>query len=247
MKILTLDTSGAVAVCSVVTFGENPAGDSLRTLDKPRELSRRLVEMISGALGARWTLDDVDAIAVGLGPGSWTGLRIGVTTAKTLAQARDLPLFGVPTFDAAPRTHHEASGVLLVVAPCRAGEIYVKCWAPREGRDAVRTVLWPEEIVTPQTVAERLLESGAPFVSVAGFVGQNAARDLTALLHERGVACRELEVTSMELAGALAQIAASRWQNGERDDPLALQPLYLAPSNAERNLAAKLARERATA
>jgi tRNA threonylcarbamoyl adenosine modification protein YeaZ len=117
MNILALETSGAeVGIAALQSVLPREADTLSGAADillaparplavlgsaQPRQLSRDIIAGIDAALHrAGWTLDDVDALAVGLGPGSWTSLRIGLSTAKTLAQTRDWRLAGVPTFDA---------------------------------------------------------------------------------------------------------------------------------------------------
>ena len=137
MKILSLDTSATPVFAAVETDESNQIQRMhTRVLEQPRGLSRDIILALNGALEeATWSLSDLDAIAVGLGPGSWTGLRVGISTAKTLAQSRGLPLFGIPTFDAfVPTTKLNNDASFYAVAPCRAGEIYAKSWLVREGR-----------------------------------------------------------------------------------------------------------------
>lgn len=229
MKILSLDTS-ATPVFAAVEVGKDNQIENfhIRVLEQSRGLSRDIILAISGALEeAGWSFNEIDAIAVGLGPGSWTGLRVGLTTAKTLAQTRNLPLLGIPTFDAL--TANENHNLFYAVAPCRAGEIYVKSWQAGE------------RILTLQNAADEI-QSAAQTVYLMGLEGQNTARQIADLLpddHKTQV----IEITPPDVAKNLALLAAERLQNGERDDPLSLNPLYLAPSSAERVRAEKLARE----
>ncbi len=247
MKILALETSTAAPAFAAVELDENHEilHVATRVLDQPRRLSSEVMLSIAAVLNeSDWTLDDLDAIAVSIGPGSWTGLRIGLTTAKTLAQARDLPLVGVPSLDALAL---EARSIRIcdycwyfAFAPCRAGEIYVKSWLTRDLELASRD---EERIVTPQQIADAILREPPPWLALISTpgAGMRAVAEVTELL--RGIGMETLEVAPQNAVQNVARLAAKRLQNGQRDDPLSLSPLYLAPSNAERVLAEKLARE----
>ena len=237
MKILSLDTSATPVFAAIETDESNQIQTvQTRVLEQSRGLSRDIILAINGALEeAGWNLDDLDAIAVGLGPGSWTGLRVGISTAKTIAQARSLPLFGIPTFDAFVPTAKATNDVsFYAVAPCRAGEIYVKSWQAREGQWVSSKA---EQIITLENIAEQLRASSQETLIIT-LQGQNVAPE-TIADSQRQV----IEISPRDLAQNLALLAAKRLQKGERDDPLALNPLYLAPSSAERVRAERLARE----
>src|SRR5690606_33097834 len=87
---------------------------------------------------------------------SWTGLRIGLTAAKTLALSFQIPLIGIPTFDIVARateTVMQDDALLLVQAPCRPGERYAKLWH-RHGAEC--DLLEPEFIGTLEQITQRL-------------------------------------------------------------------------------------------
>jgi tRNA threonylcarbamoyladenosine biosynthesis protein TsaB len=229
MKILSLDTSATPVFAAVEVDANNQIQDfHIRVLEQSRGLSRDIILAISGALEeAGWSLNDLNAIAVGLGPGSWTGLRVGLSTAKTLAQTRNLPLLGIPTFDA--WAANERDNLFYAVAPCRAGEIYARSWQAGE------------RILTLQNATDEI-QAAAQTVYLMGLEGQNAARQRADLLPDDHK-IQVIEIAPQDIAQNLALLATERLRNGERDDPLSLNPLYLAPSSAERVRAEKLARE----
>lgn len=121
MKILALDTAGPH--CSVaVTEGEDVLCSFSEGMDRGQ--AERLVPMAQTALevaGLGWR--DLDAIAVGVGPGNFTGIRIAVAAARGLALALDIPSIGVSSFDALAR---EREGPLLVVLDGRQGRYYLR-------------------------------------------------------------------------------------------------------------------------
>lgn len=225
--------------------------------DDTRSLSRELVGRIAQVLeSAQWEMDDVDALAVGLGPGSWTSLRVVLATAKTLAQARSWKLCGVPTFDAIARAawhglRQNASstrlvgettetgeeqvrknfrdGLVVVASRSRADEIYSKIWRVQNNS---WLLLQSESVQTPDQLADGVRLSEA--VLVAG-----DARDEVALSLQNAPFQNltwTIEVSAEETAIQIGRLAASRLAMGKDDDPLSLQPLYVAPSAAERVL-----------
>jgi tRNA threonylcarbamoyladenosine biosynthesis protein TsaB len=250
MKILSLETGAAQWGVACVECDEQrgeAALTGIHTSAQTRQLSEQLFAGIESTLQlARWTLDDVDALAVGIGPGSWTGLRIGLSAAKTLAQARGWAVAGVPSFDGEAQSLWRAriaegasaeSTLLLVAAPCRPGEIYAKIY--EMGEDYLG-VLHSEWIGSPKLVADTLRTETlarsieAPCV-LAGGAANSIAEFLEADREEYSLAAASFDQVLTELAVAGAIKIAS----GEADDVLAIQPLYLAPSNAERNLLAR--------
>ena len=97
MKILAIDSSGLVATVALLD-GDILAGEF--TIHNKKTHSQTLLPMIHEMLRvADVEIQDVDAIAASAGPGSFTGLRIGASTAKGLAQALDIPIVAVPALE----------------------------------------------------------------------------------------------------------------------------------------------------
>jgi tRNA threonylcarbamoyladenosine biosynthesis protein TsaB len=112
-----------------------------------------LLAEIEGAIEAGGGWDEIDRIAVGVGPGSFTGLRIGIATARALAQARGLEIAGVSSLAALARgiaTHPEAAGLALPVIDARRGQVFAALYE-REGAE-----VWPPLVADPDELAERL-------------------------------------------------------------------------------------------
>lgn len=130
MKVLAFDTATAattVALADGETVLERrddpPAGS------RPRH-TLRLMPLIAQLLEeAAWDWDQLDRIAVGVGPGTFTGLRIGIATARALAQARGLELVGVSTLESLS-LNSDADNVCAVL-DARRGEVFAAAWKQR--------------------------------------------------------------------------------------------------------------------
>jgi tRNA threonylcarbamoyladenosine biosynthesis protein TsaB len=155
--ILGIDTATADAVVGVARGREilratavAPGSDG-----RPRH-SRVLLGEIERCADAAGGWDRVDRIAVGVGPGSYTGLRIGIATARALAQARGLPLVGVSSLAALARGLAEQPGAnrrsLLPVIDARRRQVFAALY-DRNGEE-----LWAPLVADPEEPGERLRE-----------------------------------------------------------------------------------------
>ena len=134
--ILGIDTATAATAAAVWA----PDGPAFEARDDPAPGERpqhasRLLELVEAALegaGASW--DDVERIAVGVGPGGFTGLRHGIATARALAQGRGLPLAAVSSLEALARGAEEEAGdrPVLAVIDARRGEVFAAAWQGTE-------------------------------------------------------------------------------------------------------------------
>ena len=209
MTFLAMDTSGAFCVLALAEDDGSLRAVSL--FESKRTLSVRLLGEVDGLLTRNGlTLGDMTAFAVGLGPGSFTGVRVGVTTAKTLAQVTGKPLVGVGTLDAYASVLAELGRPVMPALPSRRGEVYAASYQGQECLEAPFAASLDE--------AQARLEA-LPNAVLCG--------DTRQLPDWQGPAVTQLW-TPPE---GLAKIAARRLQNGDTDDFLSLVPLYVvAPS-----------------
>lgn len=174
----------------------------------------------------------VDVFAVATGPGSFTGLRIGIATMQGLAFANRRPLIGVSAFDAlAELTTAPGAPSIATWVDAWRGEVYAAFYEER--REAMApTVDTPESVLT--ALGARLAGNDPVHVR---FVGDGAAtyRDVIAQQLGPGASVAETPL----LAGAIAQLAGRAAARGERPLPHAIRPLYIRRPDAE------LARSRA--
>ena len=209
MTFLAFDTSGEVCVLALAE--DDGAVKAVSLFEGKRSLSRRLMgEMDSLLTRTGLTLADLTAFAVGIGPGSFTGVRVGVTTAKTLAQVTGKPLVGVGTLEAYAAVW-QATGndlCLVPILPSRRGEVYA-------------AVHGAQEYVEPPFAAP----IDALTVRLGTMENVIVCGDSKLLPDWSGNSLCQLW-TPPE---GLAKIAARRLAAGETDDPLGLVPLYVVP------------------
>lgn len=218
MRILALDTSTARSSVAVVEDGR--CLSQVETDDGDH--SDRLLADVQDALElAEVSLGEVDAIAVGAGPGSFTGLRIGMSTAKGLAFAADIPLWAVSSLAAIAEGSPPGAGRVAVVTNAHRREIFLGLFDATTGE-----ALGPERVLPPADLAAVLGELGAsPDDTVllgAGVSLYPEAAAASGYPIERG--------NSTPLAFHVAAVA----MRSEREDTrLTATPVYLRPSEAE--------------
>jgi len=179
------------------------------------ELAPRTV-MLLRSLGA--AAGDLTGLAVALGPGSFTGLRIGLALVKGLALARGIPVVGIPTLEITAYAQPHRSMPLYAVLQAGRGRIAV-------GRYRWRRGAWRATGDPFLSTWEKLIEQ---VEEKAFFSGELDAAGV-ALLRERlgGGAVIAPPASRLRRAGYLAELAWQRLERGEQDDPTTLVPIYL--------------------
>lgn len=256
MKIVAMECGGPITeLVAVETWGDNAEVAAQAQISQPRALSRLVMATLDALLTeAGWKLEELDGLAIGIGPGSWTSLRIGLSTFKTLAQTLQIPLAGVPTFDAlaaaayrarlesAPRRKKSkstgiSSQIILALAPCRPGQLYGKVFemsaeyvSPSQGE-------WIADVKTHVDAAysQGMASEIEPPLLLCG----DGAADAAQWLEGRGERYEVAEIPLDAIALEIALAGAEQMVRGEASNPLEVAPLYLAPSHAERHLAAQ--------
>lgn len=164
MIVLAFDTATADTVVGLAS-GDGPARTA-RHVPAPGERpghARLLLPLAGGLLAeAGLTWADVDRIGVGTGPGTFTGLRIGVATGRALAQAGGQELAGVPTLEALARAATASEPACPAVLACldaRRGEAYVGAWS------AGAALLERPEAAAPDDLARVLAAHPGPWIA----------------------------------------------------------------------------------
>ncbi len=146
MLVLALDTATPTLVAGLADWSERGATQVLaeRAVPSGNRHAELLTPTITSVLDdAGRTMGDLDAVVTGLGPGPFTGLRVGVVSAAALADARGLPVFGVCSLDAI------GSGARTVVTDARRKEIYWAVYGENGARTEGPGVIRPEELGRP--------------------------------------------------------------------------------------------------
>jgi tRNA threonylcarbamoyladenosine biosynthesis protein TsaB len=131
MKVLGIDTS---TICGSVGLIDDESVISEYLLNIPITHSERLLRTIDLILKeARMSIGDLDGWAVSLGPGSFTGLRIGVSTVKGLSLATGKPVSGVPTLDVLANQISSTPYLICPILNARKGEVYTAFYRYEEG------------------------------------------------------------------------------------------------------------------
>jgi tRNA threonylcarbamoyladenosine biosynthesis protein TsaB len=161
--------------------------------------------------------DEIGAVAVALGPGSWSGLRVGMSTAKGFAVARGVPIVGIGTLDTLVY-QHERPGVTIIPLIRLGRERFATDAAPRRGAE--------RQSIEPRNVT--LAEVAAETTGRALFCGDVDA-DVQAALRELlgGRATFPAPAARLRRPGYLAELAWQRWQAGDTDAVATLEPIYL--------------------
>ncbi len=222
MKILGIDTSGYANAIGVVD-GNQVLADF--TFAARTDSLEKIISNIDLVLKkANLSLEDIQGFGVGLGPGSWTGIRVGVTVGKTLAFSTSKPVSGVPTLEVL--AYNARSRPTLICSIINAG--------------------------TGDTVYAAFYRAGNGMVDRAGEYYVGGIKELSGMVKEsvvfvgaeaqaysrlirQALGSTDIGIEAMEAApggAAVALLAADRLERGEKDDALSLTPLYLKESTA---------------
>jgi tRNA threonylcarbamoyladenosine biosynthesis protein TsaB len=161
----------------------------------------------------------LQAVAVALGPGSFTGLRVGLAAAKGLALAHGLTLLGIPTLDAVAYPHQAQPVPIIAVLQAGRGRVY---WAPYAHGPGGWAAQEPPRLSTVPELANTVVR---PLM----FVGELTGADQETLINWAGRPRVNFlpAALTMRRGGYLAELGWMRFVAGESDDPASLSPIYL--------------------
>ena len=223
MKILAVDTATKTCAAAIVDNGETVTEI---IVDQGKTHTRVLMEIISdilSAAGMRTT--DIDGLAVTIGPGSFTGLRIGLATVKGLALARGKPIAGISTLDALVAPVIKKTGQICAMLDARRGEVYTALY--RFGASG----LIPDGPARAASPEQALAGISGPVL----FVGDGALAYKDRIVAELGDnACFAEPGQHVIRASAVGKLGMEQIIAGKSFDAFTLVPLYLRRSDAEK-------------
>jgi len=191
-------------------------------LDPTRTHARDLAPAIKSVLGdAGWKAPNLSAVFVSVGPGSYTGLRVGVMAAKALAYAVKCGFLAVETFAAIAARSPPSAATLDVIGDGLRGLLYAQRFV-RSGQSA-----WVPAADLRIVAKEEWLRGLGADILVAGPGVAVVESDLPPGVRTVPAGQRDADLHGLLLAGL------ARYDRGERDDPWRCEPLYLRPSSAE--------------
>jgi tRNA threonylcarbamoyladenosine biosynthesis protein TsaB len=222
MNILVLDTS---TERGVIGIGGRSGSRHAATTDSARRHGRDLIPKLAATLrDAGLTPRDIEVIGIGLGPGSYTGLRVGLTAAKALAYVTGASLLGLDSLEAVACNAPAECARISVIADAQRGQVYVADFVRetaaepllRHRATRIEPVLDWLDRLEPETLVlgPGLLSPRIQSVLPAGMLTKDHALDYPDGLR-------------------LVELAIQTWASGRRDDPWLIEPNYLRQSSAE--------------
>ena len=241
MLIVALDTTSRPGSCAVARDGvvlTEEGGDPTRD-----QAARLPGELIAVLMTVGVALHDVDAFAVATGPGSFTGLRIGIASMQGLAFAHGKPLIGVSALDA-------LAGIAGAVGPVGAA---ADLSTPASARIATWVDAWRGDVFAATYEEDRRLEPpvvARPADLLRGmgvgptlFIGSGVASYRDLIEGAMGAGARVADPPAPALAGMIARLASATYLAGHRPGPHAIRPIYVRRPDA---VLARLARQEST-
>lgn len=223
MRILAADTSTMAGSLALLEDENIVAEWSVRSAQTH---NRRLLHAIDTLLRANeWTVDSIDAFAVASGPGSFTGLRIGMTTIKMLAWTKHRLYAAVPSLHALAFPLSSAGLPVCPLIDARKGEVYCAIFRP-DGNGNLQFSS-PSLVLSPAELASRIDE---PVL----FCGDGWLRYKDSIRQQLGkLAVEPSSLFHTIRAAAIGELARRKLTEGQSDNPATCAPLYVRPSEAE--------------
>jgi len=240
MLLLALDTStnqSSIALCS-----EDEVYHEY-TWRSANNHSVELLQYVQRIIAENhMTMQQLDAIAVATGPGSFNGVRVALAAAKAFAFSLQKPLVGISTLDIIAAQQQHWPGPVCALLEAGRSELYAACYAFDEQRNEGGESSYHMQqlgdylLGSPKQLAASMQEQvdrrfgvpgerQLPPVLLCGEINETSRQSLHTHMQESGVLTSN--VLSTRRASTLALLALARLREGKEDDPLALEPLYL--------------------
>jgi tRNA threonylcarbamoyladenosine biosynthesis protein TsaB len=222
MIILGIDTSGYVNAVGVSDGARILAEESFPA---KTDSLQQIVDNIDTVLKKTGlNLKEVEGIGVGLGPGSWTGIKVGVTVGKILAFSTDKPVCGISTLEAlAYAARGQSSLVCSIISAGIGDNVYTAFYRCEK-----------DSVIQQDDYFIGDIKNLAPLIKApVTLVGSGIKRYFDLLIEEnKSLTIKVKTIEALPSGAAIARLAAIRLEQGKSDNPLSLTPLYLKESTA---------------
>jgi len=231
MKILCLDSATESATAAIIDE-DKLLGEI--TFNYKKQHSTIMMPMIDTLLTSTdLSIEDIDGFVVSKGPGSFTGLRIGMATIKGLAQPTGKPFVSISTLDALANNLFFSTGVICPIMDALRGNVYTNFYKVCNGS---LEALGESEILSIEELINKLKNYNEPI----HFMGDGTYKFKETLAENLNNAYFTPTHLNVVKASSLGEIGLRRLKNGEKEDVFTSAPIYLRPSQAEREYEEKL-------
>lgn len=225
MRVLAIETATIAGSAAVVDDEEGLIGEV--RVDVRIAHAERLMPSIEWLLKTtQVSIKDIDAFAVSIGPGSFTGLRIGLSTAKGFSYAARRPLVPVLTLDAFARTLPYCAYMICPMLDARRNEVYAALYKWQDDRCLK---IMPESAISPVELLKLIQEP----VVFMGDGTKTYSELITSTLNENAIYAPSSKMSPS--ASTVAELAIEQIKAGLSTDPVSLVPYYIRKSEAEIN------------
>lgn len=232
MKILGIDSSGLVASIAIVSDNTMIAE---YTINYKKTHSQTLLPMLDEVVQMiGLSLDEVDAIAVAAGPGSFTGLRIGASTAKGLGMALGKPLISVPTVDGIAYNLFGTEKLICPLMDAKRNQVYTGLYEFQKDK---LCVICEQKAVSIDEIMDEINGLNRDVIFLGDGVPVYQEQIISKIKVPYLFAPAHL---SKQRAGAIATLGNHYFSEGKVETATEYQPVYLRLSQAEREMAEKM-------
>ena len=227
MIVLGIDTSTQVNTIALLKDGQLLCETVLNT---NKNHSQRLMPMIDVLLKeAELEIENIDGVAVASGPGSFTGLRIGMTTGKALAWSLSKPIVGIPTLDGIAFNVQGVTGTICPILNARRNQVYTALYKMDKGeleRISDYVAVEPLELIKQLQSHEQVTLLGDGVEEFASVFAEGLGDRLVI----------PISANRLPRASHIAYLGWKRLLKGEQDDAINLAPLYVREADAKSKL-----------
>lgn len=231
MIILSLESATECATAAVIN-DDRLLGEII--INHKKQHSVIMMPMIDTLLkNCGLTISDVDGFALSNGPGSFTGLRIGMSTIKGLVQSTNKPFIMISSLLGLANNLYNTNGIICSVIDALRGNVYTNSYRFENG---VLTALGEDELLSVEEIVEKYKDSNEPITFIGDGTYKHKDKLLSSIKNASIAPCH----MNVCKASSIAYAALPKLKEGESDNVLSSAPVYLRKCQAEREYDAKV-------